>query len=265
MGFTRVDAGTSDPPSASRSGLKEVMANVDISYPTEIKYDRLPSMSLSVCLEEDEPDEVDEFDAGEGVDAASRVDAIITRATDQLVEDSSTVVLTDRHNTKQLRAGDGAGSSSPSRPRQAQAQVLMGTGAKPAPHKAPEIARILAKPTTVVGVHSYAAANGFWRVPEYFAEMQIDFEEEEDYIRSLRETMESPSRRVRLLAQSEKECLVNGLKQQFQKATAIYLKATPGTRDREELDNELARIKRDIDNLSRPFIFVEADNAQTSA
>lgn len=256
MGFTRVDTGTSDQPSVSRSGLKEVMANVDISYPTEIRYDRLPSMSLSVCLEEDEPDEVDEFDAGEGIDAASRIDAIITRATDELVEDSSTLVLTDRQSTKQPQAGDGAGFSSPS--RQAQARVLMGTGAKPAPHKAPEIARILAKPSTVVGVHSYAAAHGFWRVPEYFEEMQGDFEEEEDYIRSLCGTRETPNRRVRLLAQSEKECLVSGLKQQFQKATAIYLKATPGTRDREELDNELARIKRDIDNLSRPYIFVEA-------
>lgn len=264
MGFTQVDTGTSYQPAGARNGLKEVMANVDISYPTEIRYDRLPSVSLSVCLEEDEPDEIDEFDVGEGVDAASRVDAIITRATDQLVEDSSTVVLTDRQSTSQPQAGDGAGSSSPSR-RQAQARVLMGTGATPAPHKAPEIARLLAKPSTVANVHSYAAAHGFWRVPEFFEEMQMDFEEEEDYIRSLCEAREAPSRRVRLLAQDEKACLVNGLKQQFQKATANYLKATPGTRDREELDNELARIKRDIDNLSRPYIFVEAENAQTSA
>ncbi|CAJ1358325.1 unnamed protein product [Effrenium voratum] len=121
----------------------------------------------------------------------------------------------------------------------------------------PEILRVLKNPRLAADLREYVRQQDFWRVPDFFREMEADFEQEEEYVEMLREPVEAPRQRVRLLAQSDKELLIQGLRQQFQRATAAYLKAAPNSRSKDSLE-ELERIKQDIANLSHPYIFVEA-------
>ena len=121
----------------------------------------------------------------------------------------------------------------------------------------PDINRLLSSPRRYPQMREYVKRQDFWRVPHFFRDMEADFDEEEEYIESLHLPDEAPKRRVRLLAQSERELLIQGLKQQFQKATASYLNATPTSRSKGSFE-ELDRIKQDIANLSHPYVFVEA-------
>merc|ERR1712187_511442 len=93
--------------------------------------------------------------------------------------------------------------------------------------------------------------------PMFLRSVEAELAFEQEYITSLHDPAEEPKALVRLLAQDEKDELVQGLKQQFQHATACYLKAAPKSRSKAELEAELAKIKRDIESLSRPYIFVE--------
>ncbi|CAK9009928.1 unnamed protein product [Durusdinium trenchii] len=127
------------------------------------------------------------------------------------------------------------------------------------PH--PQISKLLASPRRYTELREYVKYQDFWRVPHFFRDMEADLEDEEEYIESLHMPEEDePKRRVRLLAQSEREFLIQGLRQQFQKATAAYLTAAaaaPNSRPKEHLE-DLERIKQDIANLSHPYVFVEA-------
>mmetsp|Transcript_69705 Transcript_69705/g.110086 ORF Transcript_69705/g.110086 Transcript_69705/m.110086 type:complete len:184 (+) Transcript_69705:56-607(+) len=120
-----------------------------------------------------------------------------------------------------------------------------------------QISKLIASPRRHAEMRQYVKRQDFWRVPHFFRDMEADFEEEEEYIESLQLPDEAPKRRVRLLAQSERELIIQGLRHQFQKATATYLKAAPNSRSKENLE-ELERIKQDIANLSHPYVFVEA-------
>mmetsp|Transcript_16307 Transcript_16307/g.35905 ORF Transcript_16307/g.35905 Transcript_16307/m.35905 type:complete len:187 (+) Transcript_16307:70-630(+) len=120
-----------------------------------------------------------------------------------------------------------------------------------------QISKLIASPRRHAEMREYVKRQDFWRVPHFFRDMEADFDEEEEYIESLQLPDEAPKRRVRLLAQSERELIIQGLRQQFQKATATYLKAAPSSRSKENLE-ELERIKQDIANLSHPYVFVEA-------
>eukprot|EP00931_Biecheleriopsis_adriatica_P117073 TRINITY_DN92627_c0_g1_i1.p1 TRINITY_DN92627_c0_g1~~TRINITY_DN92627_c0_g1_i1.p1 ORF type:complete len:252 (-),score=70.70 TRINITY_DN92627_c0_g1_i1:13-768(-) len=239
---------TVESPDQEGGDIIEGMGDFDINpYAADIKYDRLPSVALSTCLEEEEPDEVDD-DQITGADAACRVGAIISLATDEYAGE------------KDAQDADASATRGQAR---SQARSAGRSGTEKAAQRGAEIARLLAQPRQAAELREYAAKQDFWRVPAFLRETQADFHEEEEYIASLNEPREAPKRPVRLLAQGEKELLIQGLKQQFQRATASYLKAAPKSRSRAELEEELERIKQDIDNLSRPYIFVEAESSET--
>mmetsp|Transcript_34737 Transcript_34737/g.63142 ORF Transcript_34737/g.63142 Transcript_34737/m.63142 type:complete len:249 (-) Transcript_34737:121-867(-) len=243
MGGMAEDARTVGAPVAARKVDISAVDGLDTSpYTAEIKYDRLPCVALSTCLEEEEPEDADEADDICGHHAADRVGAIITNATDELIEVNGLVAAT------------------PSGSRGAQARAgLMGTGAERAPQRGSEIAKLLAQPRRTTELRSYLESQQFWKVPHFLRDLEADFQDEEEYIMSVQEEREAPTKLVRLLETGEKEFLVQGLKQQFQRATASFLKADPKSRSKKELEEELERIKQDIENISRPYIFVEAE------
>lgn len=200
--------------------------------------------------EEDPNDRVDVADeSGEdgGPDsvAAVRVDAIIGRATDQLFGfDDGDAEWADASPSNARRTRPRTGQTAPKRVAN--------------PKREAEIAEILAAPAPPAEVRAYVERTDYGRVPPYMREILDGLEGEARYIMSLPDEPDKPRRIVRLLAAGERELLLRGLKQQFQQATAIYLRTGPKNRKKDELEAELESIKQDIENISRPYIFVEA-------
>lgn len=149
--------------------------------------------------------------------------------------------------------------------RARRAMRPMGTGAAPNPARGnevkEEIANIIAAGRNPSQVRAYVELRNFGRVPPFLAELRSEIDEEQERIAALQEEMEEemPRRPVRLLAQGEKDELIYGLKQQLQQATAMYSNASPTSRYKDELEDEMERLTQDIENLSRPYIFVEDD------
>lgn len=201
----------------------------------------------------------DDDDVVSGVHAASRVDAIISQVTCRLAEAAVNEVGDGAELPPPLSPGSTAGGPlSPQRRRVRQ----MGTGAtatraRPAGALNAEIAQILAVPRQPSEVREYVARRKFGKTPPFLRNVEAVLRAEQDYIVSLQKPREAPKTVVRLLSEGEKDELIRGLKQQFQYATACYLQAAPKSRSKNELEAELARIKQDIESLSRPYIFVE--------
>lgn len=139
----------------------------------------------------------------------------------------------------------------------------MGTGGKWDPARGADIAKILHAPRRPSEVREYAAKAQYWRVPNYLRQVAEELDAEQRYIVSLDNSREDqPKAPVRLLRQGEKDELVHGLKQQFQQASACILKAGKKSGAKAKLEERLGRISQDIENLSRPYIFVQAEAAK---
>lgn len=210
--------------------------------------------------DEDEEDD-DNIEQEDDEVGASRVDAIINKVTDQLAEAAvADDVLDAEDEAAQQFQGPSSGGSRPpgKKPRQG-AMVNKRPARNPA--RGADIAKILSAPRKPPEVRAYLAQKGFGRVPIFLRDVSEELDEEERYIVSLREPREPPRVFVRLLTQGEKDHLVKGLKQRFQQATAKYLKAPPKSRSKADLEAECEKIAQDIQNLGRPYIFVEDEDA----
>lgn len=224
-------------------------------------------------MEDGMPDEM----AGDA--ASARVDAIIAKATGTLSicdgpwrgpsldspSPARALLVTGPPTYSEPFFPNSPAASSLAR-RARKAMRPMGTGAVPNAARGhevrEEIANIVAAKRCPAEVRAYVENRDFGRVPPFFEELRLEMEEEQERIASMQEReveSESPRQPVRLLAQVEKDTLIRGLKQQLQHTTAMYLSAAPKSRCRAELEGELERITQDIDNLSRPYIFVEDD------
>lgn len=203
----------------------------------------------------DEGNEYDDEDAIADAQtrAVSRIDAIINEATHQYAETS----VHSESCTPEVQ-----------QPRPTTGRVQPPRGADvPNPAIASEITRILAasqklKPVPESSsarnqVREYAERRNFGRGPAFLRNVEALLDAEQQYISSLPGDSEPPKTAVRLLTKSEKDELTLGLKQSFQQATALYLKAPPKSRSRNEIQAQLNKLTRDIENLSRPYIFVE--------
>lgn len=200
--------------------------------------------------EEDE----DEMSWGDHVenDAVSRVDALISRATDELEESSSAEDIDT--------AAESPGHRAQTRKKLRQARGSTGTGVAPNPQRSNEIAQVLAGAQTMPAqIQAYIVARDFGRVPPFLLQVRAELDAEFQYIDLLPQLQqeEAPRAVVRLLRQAEKDEQISGLRHQFQHVTAAYLATKFGSRSKGNLQAELDKIKRDIDNLSRPYIFVE--------
>mmetsp|Transcript_11770 Transcript_11770/g.26647 ORF Transcript_11770/g.26647 Transcript_11770/m.26647 type:complete len:225 (-) Transcript_11770:44-718(-) len=120
-----------------------------------------------------------------------------------------------------------------------------------------EIARLLAQAKPAVYLRDLLAREDYCRVPQGLVQVKSELDEEQRYIDSLPEPVEPSRAIVRLLESGEKEILIRGLKLRFQHTSAHCLAAGAKTERRAELEAELEQIKQDIENLSRPYIFVE--------
>lgn len=208
---------------------------------------------------EDEPDE-----GALREDAQLRIGAIIGRATHQL-DDVSEEATPTAYVVESVEPATSAGPDVaepailPSPNQRSQPRVaLMGTGGVPNPQRAPEIAKILKSIRAPSEVRRYAERAGVGRMPGHLRKATEVLEAEQQYIMSLQEPKEvGPKSLVRLLEPSEKNELLQGLRMQFQQASARTLKEKPRSRARSELEAELRRLRQDIDNLSRPYIFVQ--------
>jgi len=199
-------------------------------------------------IDEDEVDLEDEDEETRNR-AESRVGSIIAQATRQLDDACETA-----DNSQEVGQAPQAMPKASSKSARRRA---MGTGATPNLARGAEIAQILAVPQHTVDVRAYAERLGYGRVPPFLREIEAELDAEQEYIVSLQEERKHPKTVVRLLGQHEKEELIQGLKQQLARASAAFLQAPLKSRSREELEAQLQRIKQDIDNLSRPYIFVE--------
>lgn len=135
----------------------------------------------------------------------------------------------------------------------------MGSGGVPNPQRGAEIAKVLQSLSKTVDISKYADRAGFGRTPPYLREASSVLDAEQEYIISLHEPRleEAPKNLVRLLQQGERDELLQGLRHQFQQASARVLKAKPRSQARTDVEGELQRIKGDIASLSRPYIFVQ--------
>merc|ERR1711924_37696 len=121
-----------------------------------------------------------------------------------------------------------------------------------------EIAKILKAVHEPADIRRYAERSCFRRLPGYLREVSEVLEAEQEYITSLPAPRdEAPKACVRLLKDEERTHLIQGLRLQFQQISAKVLKEKPRSKDRSNLEADLKRIQQDIDNLSRPYIFVE--------
>lgn len=129
------------------------------------------------------------------------------------------------------------------------------------PLRAAAIAQVLAAARCAAEVRAYAAGfgGGFGRVPAFLRPIVAELDSEQRYISLLHEPREASKSRVRLLAKGEKDALLSGLKLQFQRTTASYLKEVPKSRSKAALEAELTRIREDLESLNRPYVFVAED------
>jgi len=203
---------------------------------------------------------------------ASCVDAIIRRATDHLevaappspgrlsLEEAvshagaaivtpmahSAVAASPAKRARCRRSGSGGGGCF----RAAGAQGTRGA----------DIARVLDAPRCPAEVREYAASvgGGFGRVPAFLRPVVAHLDSEQRYIISLIEQREAPQRRVRLLAEGEKERRLGGLRQQLQKASALASQARPRGQAAAGAQADVARLAEEVAFFDRPYVFVEA-------
>eukprot|EP00927_Polykrikos_kofoidii_P026630 TRINITY_DN23686_c0_g1_i1.p1 TRINITY_DN23686_c0_g1~~TRINITY_DN23686_c0_g1_i1.p1 ORF type:complete len:258 (-),score=43.16 TRINITY_DN23686_c0_g1_i1:225-998(-) len=212
------------------------------------------------------------------MDAASRIGAIISQATDQLdeaaINDESS---RPEHAACPSRSGGDVGSHgaptggcdemrletrqpapTPSS-RSGKNARLMGTGATRNVAMGADIAQILSASRQHSDVRQYIAKKDFGRVPAFLNSLTEELDDEQLYINALREPREAPSMIVRLLRQDEKDYLVRGLEQQFEYVMERFSEAPDRSRAKAKLEVQLEKIKQDIASLNRPYIFVEDD------
>mmetsp|Transcript_60979 Transcript_60979/g.113154 ORF Transcript_60979/g.113154 Transcript_60979/m.113154 type:complete len:217 (+) Transcript_60979:168-818(+) len=181
--------------------------------------------------------------------ATSRVDHIIAAAANRSVE---TPVEGDK-DVVLVQVEEDALPEQSRPPQMRAANPFIGESAM----KGLEIARLLARAKPAVYLRDYVAREDYCRIPQGLAQVNSELDEEQRYINSLQEPIEPSGAIVRLLESGEKEILIRGLKLRFQHTSAHCLAAGAKTEKRAELEAELEQIKQDIDNLSRPYIFVE--------
>lgn len=221
-------------------------------------------MPLTTCREDEEEDYCEDADDDEAdydtiarKTAAFRIDAIISKATDQLIEGSNK----DRGFGENWSTAEDA-SSSISAPRRkvVKSQARHGPSAAQTAQRAAAIERILVAPRQPALLRSFAAEQDFGRIPPCVQRVHAELEDELEYISTLHEHREVPKVHVRLLEKGEREQLLHGLKLKFKRSSASYLQAPARSKLRAELEAEMASIKEDIESLSRQYIFVEADS-----
>jgi len=129
-----------------------------------------------------------------------------------------------------------------------------------------EIARVLAAPRCPAEVREYAASagGGFGRVPAFLRPVVAHLDAEQLYIISLIEPREAPRNHVRLLARGEKDKRLKMLQQQFQRASAVFSQAEPKSGARATAQAELMRLKEELSDLDRPYVFVAATHQSPS-
>lgn len=207
----------------------------------------------------------EEPDASYEEDAIFRLDAIIDKAANEVVESNNMLELPLEvfpKNDEDSLLVHAATPASCSRKRTNERH--MGTGGVWNPARGADIAKILHTPRRSEDVREYAVKAGYGRMPSHLRQVNAELDAEQQYIGALESPREDPPKaQVRLLRQGEKDVLIAGLKQQFQQATACILKAPKakgGLKD--ELEERLGRLRQDIENLSRPYVFVEAEAAR---
>eukprot|EP00929_Paragymnodinium_shiwhaense_P091660 TRINITY_DN5155_c0_g1_i1.p1 TRINITY_DN5155_c0_g1~~TRINITY_DN5155_c0_g1_i1.p1 ORF type:complete len:254 (-),score=92.88 TRINITY_DN5155_c0_g1_i1:233-994(-) len=237
---------------------------MDVNEYDEDSKDYAPRVLGATGDDEEEDEEADEDEEVDGASrrAASRVESIITKVTDQLAEAAADAedVLADDEEAATVATGDHSRSPASNNSRGAKGAVATKRSRRNVARGA-DIARILAAPKKPPEVRQYIAEKDFGRVPVFLREVTAELDAEQRYIVSLHEPRDPPNVFVRLLTQVEKDHLVKGLKVRFQQATAKYLKATPKSRSKADLEAELEKIAQDIQNLDRPYIFVEDEDA----
>lgn len=222
---------------------------------------------LSLGADESSHDEDDDRSLAQ--DALSRVGAIIGRATyeydctsegqdsqDDDGEVQEAIAARAAYELVEPVTGAVLGKS---RRAPAPPTFLMGTGGVPNKARGADIAKILKALPEPCRIQRYAERIGFGRMPGYLREVREHLDAEQQHIISLHESRDDLGNKamVRLLAQGEKDELLQGLKLKLMQASNRALKAKPRSKARSEIEAELERIRKDIANLSNPYIFVE--------
>lgn len=220
--------------------------------------------------EDDLADELDEDSFRQ--DAQLRVGAIIGRVTHQLegISDDrsqmqeppepsqASATAATAELVKAVACSTPKQQASPTRPK----PPPMGTGAVPNKQRGDDIAKILKASRGPAEIRRYAERVGFGRRPGHMREVATSLDAEQQYILSLHEQKEDgPKALVRVLEEGEKAKIIQALRMQFQQVSAHALKAKPRSKARSDLEVALERIRQDMDNLSRPYIFVEVKAA----
>lgn len=107
----------------------------------------------------------------------------------------------------------------------------------------------------------------YGQVPPYLAKIKQDLNSEYDTLQQLHREAEAESDKQRYLLPSEEvQELIEGLKKkweavnrEYQKATHVVKVDTQGQKRRKEgCEAQLAQIEKDIQTLSKPYVFVDA-------
>merc|ERR1719408_176666 len=124
---------------------------------------------------------------------------------------------------------------------------------------------ILAAPKKLPeGAKDYLRKEDFGKVPKYLKLIKKDIEAEYDYIRQLQEE-EARRSQMRQISDEERDTLIAGLKEKWEKVNTDYQATTHLTKldtqgkvkRKEKYEAELQQIEKDIEKLNRKNIYVD--------
>lgn len=128
---------------------------------------------------------------------------------------------------------------------------------------------ILRKPNIqpVAEPNEYKKKGDYGKVPAYLTKIKSDIEDEYNYIQRLQKEEEDQNTSVRVMAEEEREMLIKGLKEKWEKVNLDYQATTHMTKldtvgkvkRKEQYEATLAAIEKDISRLNRKYIFVDAN------
>eukprot|EP00742_Colponemidia_sp_Colp-10_P000458 GILJ01000499.1.p1 GENE.GILJ01000499.1~~GILJ01000499.1.p1 ORF type:complete len:274 (-),score=53.22 GILJ01000499.1:229-1050(-) len=106
----------------------------------------------------------------------------------------------------------------------------------------------------------------YGRTPEYLQKIKADINDEYEFIRKMQEAEEEQKRStVRVLTDEERDALLQGLKAQWEKINSQYqlithvvtLDTIGKVRRKEQYEQTLAQIEKDIERINKKYIFVD--------
>uniref|UniRef100_A0A7S0LMH4 Enkurin domain-containing protein n=2 Tax=Coccolithus braarudii TaxID=221442 RepID=A0A7S0LMH4_9EUKA len=132
------------------------------------------------------------------------------------------------------------------------------------------VENILSEPKKGAEPVNWTEKPHFGKVPPYLNKIKKEISDEYEYIRTMQQSQEGDHPGLRPIGEGERAELIDQLKGKWDEVNAIYQRSsclslasldTIGKVKRKEMyEAQLAQIERDIEKLSKPVVYVKADD-----